>query len=126
MSSNQPVVKMSIPATRCECCGGVVLGAQWPIIDLASRTLSFEGRSVVATRSFQQLTLFEVLRRRAPNPVNIDALITMLWGCDNPLENERKSLHVEVCHLRRLLRELTDKIQVVTIPDIGYALRRVR
>lgn len=113
---------------RCMCCGEPLRPRAWPVIDRATRTIAYGGAIFAiesgARGSNQMATLLEALVARAPNTVTQDTLITCIWGYDHRLLDERRSLYVEISKLRRALRSAAPDLEIASVLDLGYALRR--
>lgn len=107
-------------ATRCPCCG--VMGeAKLPRVDVGTGKVTFGDWEAHLPK--QQMTMLELLLRRAPATVSYAALIEWVWeGRDEP-DDVMNTVRVHGNKLRAVLRPMGFTIKPTW--GVGYRLERL-
>ena len=84
------------------------------------RRLVLANGHVVSLRP-REVALFELLLRRAGEPVHRDLLLSGLYSLDEEIGSNTLDVHLH--HLRRKLTEAGARVRIATVRGYGYALR---
>lgn len=85
-------------------------------VDATKHELRLKGKSVVTTA--KEFELLRVLMCSRGRVLTREVLLEKVWGCDNSVNMETRTVDMHIAHLRKKLRE--ESKRVVTIKSIGY------
>ena len=89
------------------------------VFDQQRRVVLINGQ--VVTLRPREIALFELLLRRAGEPIHRDVLLSSLYNLNEEIGSN--SLDVHVHHLRRRLAEAGARVTIATVRGHGYALQ---